>query len=459
MNEGIYERLLAVVANRMQTFGLPADARVLACVSGGADSVCLLRVLLACGNPLGVFHLDHGTRGDASARDAAFVEDLTASHGLPFHRVARDVPAEAAASGKSLEEAGRDARYEAAAAIAREHGYDAIATAHHAGDQAETVLMRLIRGSGLKGLGGIPPVRHGEDPCIPIIRPLIDCARAEIEAALQEIGQHWCNDASNDALEHMRNRIRHELLPLLRTNYNPRIDDALVRLAESARVDDVLLEEHARDFLARCTTAAGAIDRAAFAADGLALQRRAAALLLARWGVEPGFERVEAVRRLIAEGKTGEAYEVDELHLYNNREVTEFSRGETVPLPTLPLAIPGETRIHGRMYRVRFRKPEEIGDARAYCSPARQVFDADAFLGDAAVRGREAGDRFRPLGLDGEQKLKDWFIDHGLTRLERAAQHLVTVDGNILWVVGRAIDARGAVTPSTRRILEIEVVE
>ena len=459
MNQECYGRLRTLVSQRMNKLGLPPGARVLVCVSGGADSVCLLRLLNDLGLPLGVFHLDHGTREGASAIDAIFVKALTESLGLPFHSAVRDVPAEVSAQGISLEEAGRNARYAEAAALAEADGYGAIATAHHAGDQAETVLMRILRGSGLKGLAGIPAVRNGSALPCPIIRPLMDCTRADIIAALEEIGQEWRHDDSNDDPAHLRNRIRHDLLPHLRTQFNPGIDDALVRLAESARADDTYLDHLAREFLDACTAGGGAVNRTAFAEGDRALQRRAAALILAEWGIEPAFERIDAIRVLIAEGATGAAYDIDGVLFYNNRALTEIDRDTPVFLPPVPLAIPGDTRIHGAVYRVRLRTREAIGDPRAYCSPRRQVFDADAFLGDAAVRGRVDGDRFRPLGLNGEKKLKDWFIDQGVTRRARAEQHLVTVDDRIVWVVGYAIDAHAAVTGATRRVVEIEVLE
>lgn len=462
------EHIRTAAARRLTACGLaPGSGTILAAVSGGADSLCLLRTLLDLGYACAVFHLDHCVRDTACREDAAFVRDVTAEWGLPFHGCTRDIPAEALAGGYTLEEAGRIVRYDEAVAIARAQGYAAIATGHHADDQAETVLMRLVRGTGVQGLGGIPPARAvvspepDDAPPVLLVRPLIDCTRADIQAALKARGIAWQHDATNDGRQALRNRIRHDLLPALRRDYNPEIEAALVRLAEAARADNALLAQLANEAGQACMPTPGQIDRVAFGALDLALQRRVIAGYFEGFGIEGSFDRIETARLLIAEGATGAAYAVDGCLLYNNRAVTEVGP-ENAPdpyLPPMPLTIPGETRIHGRAYRTRLRPAADIGDPRQYCAPARQVFDAEAFMGDAAVRGRLEGDRFQPLGMQGEKKLKDWFIDRGLTRAQRAAQHLVVVDDAVVWVVGHAIDARAAVTPATRRVVEIEVVE
>ncbi len=208
-------------------------------VSGGADSVALLRALLsrreALGLVLSVVHVHHGIRGSEADRDRDFVQSLAAAYGLPCHFRQVDVPARVDQNSESLEEAARHLRYGFFDELLRDGLLDAIATAHTLDDQAETVLQKLLRGAWTEGLGGISPVVHREQGGI--LRPLLGTTRAEIEAYLHALGQQWCEDATNRDLAHTRNRVRHELLPLLR-GYNPRIAGQLNRVAAIARDEE-----------------------------------------------------------------------------------------------------------------------------------------------------------------------------------------------------------------------------
>jgi tRNA(Ile)-lysidine synthase len=202
-------------------------------VSGGADSVALLRALAERTSDLVIAHLNHQLRGADSDGDAAFVAQLCPS--LPHRTETLDVAALAKSTGDNLEAVARRARYEFLGRVARETKASWVATAHTLDDQAETVLHRLIRGTGLRGLRGIAAKRELA-PGIMLLRPMLTVSRAEVIAYLQEIGQDWREDVTNRDVAFTRNRIRHELLPLLR-EFNPQIAEALARVAEQA--DDV----------------------------------------------------------------------------------------------------------------------------------------------------------------------------------------------------------------------------
>jgi tRNA(Ile)-lysidine synthase len=223
----------------------PGD-RLCAAVSGGADSVALLLALHtanrqpkeALGAVLSAVHVHHNLRGDEADSDAAFVADLCARLEIPLHRIDADVPAHIERTGETLEEAARNLRYAAFHDLLATGKADAILTAHTLDDQAETVLMKLLRGAWTDGLSAIHPVITPEKPKTGrIIRPLLATRRSEIEAYLKGLNQPWREDSSNADTHHTRNRVRHELMPLLRT-FNPNLDQALANIAELAREEE-----------------------------------------------------------------------------------------------------------------------------------------------------------------------------------------------------------------------------
>lgn len=217
---------------------------VLAAVSGGADSVCLLYVLCALKRELGIkvicAHLNHGIRGASADADEEFVGELCKKLGVRFYSKKTDVLSLAKASGETTEEAGRTARYAFFDEIARKHKIDKIATAHNKNDNIETVLMRIIRGTGIDGLGGIPIKRDGG-----IIRPLLNVSRSEIEAFCAENGIAYRTDETNSSLDYTRNKIRLELLPFLEKEFSPSALESINRLSQTAREDADFLNSYA----------------------------------------------------------------------------------------------------------------------------------------------------------------------------------------------------------------------
>ncbi len=285
-----------MLARGADALGVPDDAHLVLAVSGGPDSMALLHAAAHLTGTdarrwrLTVAHLDHGLR-DESAADATFVTDAAAALGLPAETRRTDVAAMARAGGRSLEEAGRDARYRFFDAVAPEGSL--IATAHTADDAAETVLINLLRGSGLGGVRGIPP-RRGR-----VVRPLLGERRASLRALLDAAGIDYCLDPSNDDPAFLRNRVRGELLPLLE-DMRPGAVDRIGQFARLAAGDDALLDEIAAAELARRRTADGAIDW--HESPGPALGRRV--LRLAIGDPAPSAERLEALLEA-AEGTRG----------------------------------------------------------------------------------------------------------------------------------------------------------
>jgi len=436
---------------------LAPGEKVLVAVSGGGDSICLLRVLQALGYFVEVAHFDHLTRNGASSEDADFVREIAKSLGLSFHIETCDVEAEAKSAGRSFEELGRELRYTFFCRIARDRGCGAIATGHHADDQAETILMRLLRGAGTRGLSGIPPVRV--EGGIDVIRPLIHCMRDEIEGFLHDHGYDYRTDVSNMDTSYQRNKVRHELIPYLVRNYNPQVRSVLLRLSEVLRVENEYVEDMTTEVLEDCLQADGSIYRKSFSARPLALQRRAIQEFARRNGVLCPFERVTEAVEFVVSGATGKSYDLGGgIVLRNSREMTEVC--STSPLTDesiVALNIPCDTVAFDKQFRVRCMDEFPQADLAQICSPELQLLDADKVGEKIIIRRRRDGDRFRPYGMTGTKKLKDYFIDLGLPMSERDRQLLMVANDEIVWVVGRAIGAQAAVTPHTERVLEVLV--
>lgn len=427
--------------------------RVLAAVSGGVDSMALLEALRALGAEVAVAHFDHETRGGASAADAAFVAEQCAALGLAC-RVGRWREWAGAAAAGSFEMEARARRYAFLAAAAREAGCTVIATGHHADDQAETVLMRVLRGTGPGGLAGIPPVR--EEAGARIVRPLLAEARAAIRAWAAAQGLAWREDASNADNAHTRNRVRHELLPRLREEFNPNVDAALAHLAESAQTDDTLLRALAAE-AEGAAVRGGVITRAAFAALHPALQRR----VLLRWLAANGgaAEHAGLLRTLefVLAATPGERHSAGGgVLLHATRDEVMLAGEEHGAAGEAALPVPGACVYGGHRFIAHAPGPPPAAVA-AQCTPARQWFDADRLGARLTVRGRRDGDTFVPLGMTGTRKLQDYLVDRHVPRPGRDAVPLLLARGEIAWVVGHAPGAHFAVTDATRAAVCVEV--
>ncbi|MGD1018586.1 MAG: tRNA lysidine(34) synthetase TilS [Verrucomicrobiia bacterium] len=416
----------------------PGEA-LLVGVSGGPDSVALLDVLVKSGWRPHVCHLNHQLRGPASDADAEFVRTLATQYGLKntieWRKVAGD------------EDGARRARHEFFGKVAAETGIQKLALAHTADDQAETFLLRLLRGAGVPGLVGIWPERQlGK---LRVIRPMLKVRRAEVLEYVSTQRLKYREDASNADTRFTRNRIRHELLPLLERDFNPAIREVLLHTAEILRDEDFYLLHHVaqRFYMTVCQN--DAVNVKALANCPVAIQRRVLRFWLggdAESGPRFTFDQIEAVRHA-ALGDSPSA-EVDlpyELVAYREYEwLQKANRRELEPVRgRWPLSLSGETTI-GEL-GVKFVIGEE-----------GERFDAEA-LGDGLfVRTWENGDRFRPLGMSEAKKLQDFFVDEKVPRRKRGRVPLVcAADGRIAWVVGSRIAEPFKVTERTRRVVQV----
>jgi tRNA(Ile)-lysidine synthase len=415
---------------------LPKEASLLLAVSGGADSMALLLIVARLAKNLrlrlGVAHFDHGLRGAHAARDEQrFVREQALSLGLPFYT--------ASARGRRLasEDAARRARYEFLASIAEHEGYGAVATGHTASDQAETVLLHLVRGAGLDGLAGMSARAawpfDGHDG-LTLLRPLLRLSREDTLAYCAAAGVVPIEDESNASPRYRRNRVRHELLPLLR-ELNPRIDAALVRLANAAGEDAAYLRAAAAEAMIEAPQGARRLSRRLLAAWPASPRRhalRGAVTSLLGDGRELAQRHIEALERLVLEGKTGDGLDLPRsVSAVLRRDALELRPARTarLELPDEPvtLSVPGKA-ICG---------PLEVAAAKK--SPSAGTWtevDATAVAHGLCVRRRLPGDRFQPLGMTGHKKLQDFFTDAQVPRDERDTVPLFVSPRGIVWVGG-----------------------
>lgn len=467
---------------------------VLVGVSGGPDSMCLLHALHRVREEFGItlraLHLHHHMR-DQADQDAAMVEAFAGSLGIPTTIGHADVLGIARELAMGVEEAGREARYRFFRELREKTGAKWIALGHNQNDQAETVLMRLFRGSGVRGLAGIPPV-NGD-----IARPLIDVPREWIEKYCQENGISTMTDCYNLDLRYTRNLVRHKTLPELAADYNPSIVETLASVAHSLRVDSEYLDDLARAAFDKYTCRHGRIT--VVSRSGLKTLNPAIALRVVDMAWREvwcgdgnlGLSRATA----IVEGTQGTISLPGRVTAVHEGDFVVFYPEAPEPFER-PLSVPGETPVPelGITILTELVGPEDVGPlqsaGKSKCanSPLGLEREHVAFLhynvrgssrgaGDAtlsgsqggdvserretaplSVRTRRPGDRFAPLGMEGrEQKLKDYFIKRRVPKFYRDFVPIVVSGDRIAWVGGFRLDERFKVTKNTQKVLRIEV--
>ncbi|MBT3269504.1 tRNA lysidine(34) synthetase TilS [Candidatus Poribacteria bacterium] len=435
--------------------------RVLVAVSGGADSMALLDVLTELRPRLDiqlvVAHLNHGLRGDASDADEAFVREQAEARALPVFAERVDVAALAHDAGASVETTARQARAGVLTRAATEAGAGRIALGHHRDDVAETVLMRLLRGAGSRGLAAMAPLRDGL-----WIRPLLARSRDEVRAYLDSRQVPHVEDESNTSRAHLRNRVRHDLLPLLARDYNPRAHRALAATSTVLRDEDALLDDMATQALRRATGPNGA-----HAGDISALPVAIARRVIRRWmeaTIVPRpltFEETERVRAFLAHDAVGPLWLTRRAVLDRQGEHVRVSEAPDAadqddPAVEVPVPTPGRAEMPTTGMSVRTKFHGRRGFARGPLPTDRAAYDADALPGDLTLRRWRPGDRFQPFGMSGSKTVADYLSDARVPPHTRAAVTVLCSGPEIIWVVGMRADGRYAVTGGTQRILLVD---
>ncbi len=475
----------------------PGD-RICVAVSGGADSTALLRTLLARHDELGivlsVLHVEHGLRGQPAVRDAEFVQRLAEQFDLPCEIVAVDTPQRMAEHKESLETAARSVRYQVIREFLAAGRADKVATAHTLDDQAETVLMKMLRGAWTEGLGGIHPIQQWEKSAGPerreprsggpgsCIRPFLAVKRAQIEAYLQALGQPWFEDETNHSLLPTRNRIRHELLPLLRS-YNPRIEHTLAHMAANARAEEqhwhaemdrllpllLLPGKPSRGGGRNVSTVPGeataAMEIARLKDLDPGVLRRVLRATAERFGGELDFETTERLLRLVESGAHGST----------TRTQMELAGGVCVERSARELrfarSLPAAQGATGRKSR---SASTDTNAAPVYDLPIPGSVDAPAFqaiftatlpasrngdgdshgsaeLASASVRSWQPGDRVELLHSRGPKKVKEVLNHMRIDGDERARWPVVEWMGKIIWMRGVQVANGQHQGPTDRR--------
>ncbi len=395
---------------------IPEGAKVVVGVSGGADSVALLRAFQALEISATVAHLNHQLRGAESDGDEQFVRGLAAELGFPMVGKSVDVRKLAEATGQSLEMAARQARHDFFA----EFGDVVIALAHHADDQAETFILKLARGAGTEGLGGMPFFQTLDS--LRIIRPMLEIPRAGILQWLEDNHFEWREDASNSDEAFLRNRVRHTILPMLGKELNPNIRETILRTMDILRAEDKLLKLETGNWKLESSTP-------------LAAKRR----LLRKWLFEQGVEEVgfAAVEQILSLMDKAEGTTIFELN-DRQRVVVEYGkpRFEHVEQAFQPALGRLESPPHKLSIEHGTGWKKDHGQG-AGILPAEASFDAGKVDGaPITVRSFEPGDRMKPLGMEGNRKLQDIFTDQKIPRAQRPSIPVVECRGEIIWIPG-----------------------
>jgi tRNA(Ile)-lysidine synthase len=436
---------------RASTELLSRGQRIVVAVSGGVDSMVLLHALhrLAAAQQwrLTVAHLNHRLRGRSSDADQRLVERAAQKLKLPTVAERADIQALAAAGKGSIEMVARRVRHEFLAHVAKENNIPTVALAHHADDQVELFFLRLLRGAGGDGLSGMEPAAASPvDPNVKIVRPLLGLSRADIQEFAHQERILFREDASNRSTDHMRNRVRHELLPLLERKFQPAIRGIVLRTIDLLSADADFSWHGALDWLAR---RAGNFDSL-----HLAVQRRVLQDQLIELGIAPDFALIERLRyepeqlisvapdKFLVRDRAGHVQVKQSVHFdfhENQVEIDLESKSRSLNFDGLELS-----------WKLRIVKSPAI-----LRRAGREQFDAEAIGTRILVRHWREGDRFQPIGMSSAVKLQDLFANAKIPKAERHQRAVATTAaGEIFWVEGLRISEGFKLRAATRRVVE-----
>ncbi len=439
--------------------------RILAAVSGGADSVCMLHILNRLKSTMGFelfcAHLNHGLRGEAADNDEKFVTELCRELGVKFFAKKVNVDELAKTEKLTVEEAGRKARYDFFAELSRKHKLNKIATAHNQNDNAETVLMRIIRGTGIDGLSGIPHTR--EDG---VIRPVLDISRSEIEEYCKKNNLEFCTDATNADNDYTRNKIRNQLIPYIEREFNPAFCDALSRLAETATEDSEFLDGYTKRLYARLANPMPSKKPVALHIDSLKLLEKSVAVRIVRLAA------AEAVKDI----------KLSKTHIEDIFRLLDKETGSSIDLPQgLNAGISyGWLTFTAEQASVESDNDEEFftavavgesvfvesigkeisfteADAKEYkCAVNEIMADLDRIgTQPLFLRSRRNGDRIAWFPDGRTKKIKNVFIDEKIPKVDRDKIPLLCTGNEVVAIVGSRVSEKYKVTKDTERAMVI----
>lgn len=443
--------------------------RIIVAISGGPDSVALLSALHELAPTFALFlsavHFNYGLRGQESEEDEAFVVHLCRRLHIPY--VCEPLRlTEVECKGRSLQEAARDARYEALLRIRASIGAHKVALGHTRDDQAETILMGLLRGAGATGLSGMAPAR------LPFIRPFLTIRRHDILAYLREQHLTFREDSTNAKPIYTRNRVRHEVLPLLR-QFNPALVDVLARQADLLREDDRYLDEvadrHFVQIAQDAITGTCILKRPELLALPVALQRRVLRKAVQHSSGQlrgPSSSAVGLIIDQILRGRSGVRMTIGRVQVAREFNSIRFQRlNDQQEMPTKPesrvLPVPSTVAwpATGQLVHAEYLELPCSEINVASLSPTQVMVDRDRFTADLHVRAWLPGDRFCPYGLEGRRKkLQDFFSDAKVPQSVRPRIPLIVAPEGIVWVAGYRIDHRFRVTATTTHLVRLTLI-
>ena len=438
---------------------LSSGDTVIAGVSGGADSLALLCLLCEAAPRFGinihVVHINHRLRGKDADGDQAFVENFCRTRNIPCTSYIYEVEQYAAENGLSCEEAGRALRYASFERIAKTYSSPKIATAHHLSDNCETVLHNILRGSGTTGLAGIRPVRGI------YIRPLIETSRSEIEEYLRSNNIEWRTDETNFHAIYTRNKIRLELIPYLKNNYNISIESAINRLSGLCREDDDYLHIcAAREFSECCSTdenGAVKMDKHKFKSLHTAIKRRLLRYVLEYMKIplkDVHMTHIDDCIKFLETAQSGSFFRISACNIVMQQSGALF----TEEAPTVEdyeyTICEGQTvfiKSTGQSISCKKVSKYEKSDRNT------AFVNADMTNGIFRIRNRRNGDKIRMFGLNGSKKLKDYFIDNKIDVCIRNKIPLIVYNNEVVWISGMCLNENYKVTSHTENILKFEI--
>jgi len=464
---------------------LRQEDTVVVAVSGGIDSVALAHLMKDAANEIGfqmvVCHVDHQLRGEESIQDAEFVQQLAAALSVTCQVERVDVSVFRKEHRVTLQVAARELRYFALQKVADANGTKWVALAHNADDQAETMMLKLLRGTSPHGLASMRRVSYRDN--VRLWRPLLNETRDAIERYIQEHQLPFREDASNLSMKYKRNQLRHHLLPILREEYNPNIVRNFGQLADLLQAEDDFIDGEAKKlFQAACTILgeqAVLVRQSSVLNAPIALQRRVVTLILyylysnsdSAWD----FTAIETVLRMFRHASpSATAKLVHDVHVERRYDVTLISRAPLIrgcaiaedgsfvqPVPkssgVQSLVVPGVTEWGAGAWRLKSDLTDKAQDLQNGLNRTLIYIDLDALFGlPLGIRRRAVGDRFRPFGANHHKRLKDLFIDRKVPRAIRDEWPVLVAGDHIVWVVGLQRSADYPVTEHSTRLLRIE---